>query len=398
MTPRRWAGAALAGVALALALAGPAQAHGADAPDATNYRTAVTGITPALPGLTVRTIEAGARLELTNRSGRTIEVLGYSGEPYLELRPDGVYENVHSPATYLNLTLAGDTPLPPAADPTAPPQWRRTGDGPSVRWHDHRANWMNSADPPNVRAAPNRPHRVQEWSVPLRDGVTPMEIKGTLDWLPPPQASLWWAGVLLAAAALAGLGLAPLPPAARAAIPAAMSALGGAAAITYAVGRSIDAGCTGAGIAWGLFATQIWPVVTGLAALAAAGYVLARRPAADFALALAGACLAVFAGLTNAAVFGRSVAPAPWDASLARALVLVVIAAGAGIAVGGALRLRRDRAPHPGERSGGSGPHGNADGHTDAGGSTDAGGHTEERRRPGPSSPPRRNNDPTPAV
>ena len=37
--------ASAAGVAAALALAGPAWAHGGDAPDGTNYRTEVTGLT-----------------------------------------------------------------------------------------------------------------------------------------------------------------------------------------------------------------------------------------------------------------------------------------------------------------------------------------------------------------
>jgi hypothetical protein len=100
-----------------VAPATPASAHGGNAPDATAYRTTATQITPPMRGVSVRTVEAGARLQLTNDSGRTVEVLGYAGEPYLEVRPDGTYENVHSPATYLNVTLAGDGPVPAAADP-----------------------------------------------------------------------------------------------------------------------------------------------------------------------------------------------------------------------------------------------------------------------------------------
>ena len=157
---RRWttvathpvlAGAAL-GLVAALAAAAPVLAHGGDAPDATNYRTEVTGVTPAVAGVTVRIVEAGAQLELTNRSGRTVEVLGYDGEPYLEVRPDGVFQNVRSPATYLNATLSGGTEPPAEADSTAPPSWRRLIGDPVVRWHDHRAHWMSSATPP--RSAP----------------------------------------------------------------------------------------------------------------------------------------------------------------------------------------------------------------------------------------------------
>src|SRR5687768_12885127 len=81
-------------VSLVMLPAAPALAHGADAPDATNYRVTITA-TPDLPGLTVTAIEAGARLQVVNDSGKTVEVLGYSGEPYVEIRPDGVYENVN---------------------------------------------------------------------------------------------------------------------------------------------------------------------------------------------------------------------------------------------------------------------------------------------------------------
>ena len=124
---------AVAGLAAALVPASGASAHGADAPDGTNYRTTVTTVTPAVAGLTVRAVEAGGRLELTNHSGRTIEVLGYSGEPYLEVRPDGVYENTRSPATYVNETLTADSPVPASADPTAAPEWRQVSGEPVAR-------------------------------------------------------------------------------------------------------------------------------------------------------------------------------------------------------------------------------------------------------------------------
>ncbi|MEU8191790.1 hypothetical protein AB0C00_31620, partial [Micromonospora carbonacea] len=181
----------LAGLAAVLATATPAAAHGGESPDGTDYRAEVTGVAPARPGLTARVVEGGARLELVNRTGRPIEVIGYTGEPYLRVGPDGVYENSRSPATYLNRTLAGDTALPARADPAAAPDWRRVGDGPTARWHDRRARWQESAPPAAVRADPTREQRVRDWAVPLRDGVEPVEIRGTLDWVPPPDAYPW---------------------------------------------------------------------------------------------------------------------------------------------------------------------------------------------------------------
>ncbi|WP_179266077.1 hypothetical protein [Asanoa hainanensis] len=356
-----------------LVSASPAWAHGADAPDGTDYRTVVTAVSPASPGLRVRAVEAGARLELTNHTGTTVEVLGYQNEPYLEVRPDGVYENVHSPAVYLNATLTGEATLPPMADPTLPPTWRQASTVPVVRWHDHRSHWMLSTPPPSVAAAPNRAQRVRDWVVPLRvDGVHTLEVRGTLDWVPPPSGTVWWTWVVVAALAVAFLGLvgrlrrltssltvrssvsvagAPV----RWVLPvlAAVAAVGGVAAVVYSVGREVDAGNSGFGaVLGGLFAGQIWPVLTGLAAIAAGVFALTRRPAGDFALALAGVCVAIFAGVSNAAAFTNGVVPVPWSGLFGRLLVAVVIAAGAGVAGAAALRMRSSaqRPPLPAAR------------------------------------------------
>ncbi|MGV9211585.1 hypothetical protein ACTFTM_06940 [Micromonospora sp. RB23] len=334
---------AAAACAATLLTAAPAAAHGADAPDGTDYRARVTGVTPARPGLTVRVIEAGARLELTNRTGRAVEVIGYSGEPYLRIGPDGVFENTRSPATYLNRTLAGDTALPPGADPAAPPSWRRIDDGTTARWHDQRALWQESTPPAQVRAAPEREHRVRDWTVPLRDGTDPLTIGGTLDWLPPPDAYTWWAVSIVGLLAVGALGLfaAAAPAGARAlAALGALLVVGGTVAVVYPVGREIDAGAQGiGGVLSGLLSGQIWSLLTGLGAVAAGWYALTRRPAADFVVALAGACLALFAGVANAAVFTRSVAPVPWSPYLARVMVAAVLITGVGATAAGVLRL-----------------------------------------------------------
>ena len=330
----------LAAVATAILLgpAAPAWAHGADAPDGTNFRTAVTAVAPTVDGLELRAVEAGARLELTNRTGRTIEVLGYRNEPYLEVRPDGVYENVHSPATYLNVSLTGDAPVPPAADPTQPPSWRRLSTTPVARWHDHRTHWMSATLPPPVSADPDRPHRIRDWVVPLRDQLSIVEARGTLDWVPPPFAAVWWIAALAGAVLLGLLGLAwdrALPILAAVAAGVSLTALG------YAVARELDAGNRDAGaVLAGLLSGQVLPVLIALAGLVAAVYALRRGAAADLALGLAGACLALIAGATNGAVFARGVAPVPWDAVWARVATAAVLAGGAGLAIAAALRLR----------------------------------------------------------
>ncbi|MEU3453013.1 hypothetical protein ABZ671_05335 [Micromonospora sp. NPDC006766] len=346
-----------AALAALLVPATPAAAHAADAPDGTDYRAEVTAISPARPGLTARMIEAGARLELTNRTGRDIEVYGYSGEPYLRIGPGGVYENSRSPATYLNRTIAGDTQLPPEADPAAAPNWRRISDGPSARWHDQRTLWLESTPPAQVGSDPIRQQRIRDWVVPLRAGDETIEVRGTLDWVPPPDAYPWWVAATLGFLLIGAAG--PLPAGTAAGVRAlravgALLALGGAATVALTVGRALDAGAEGVGgVLLGLVGGQLWTLLTGLGALAAGGYALARRAAADFALALAGAALVLFAGATNLAVLSRSVAPVAAPAPLARLLVVLALATGAGALAAGLLRLHaaaraaRPRPPRP---------------------------------------------------
>jgi hypothetical protein len=295
----------------------PACAHGGDAPESTSYRTTVTGITPAVDGLSVRTVEAGVRLELTNDTGRTVEILGYSGEPYLEVRPDGTYENVASPATYLNRTLAGDTPVPATADPVAPPQWRRVSSDTTVRWHDRRTHWTGDDLPPAAAADPSRTHRLRNWSVPLREQTRTFEIRGTLDYLPPPAAWLWWVGALL----LAGAATTAALRSPR--VGGALAAGAGTILLAYGVARTLDSGV---------------PLVLFAAALVALAAAWWRTP---FLIALAGSVVALFGGLTDLGVFRAAVVPVAGPGWFARTAVMVAIGVGVGLTVSGVIRLRR---------------------------------------------------------
>ncbi|MBO0870874.1 MAG: hypothetical protein J2P15_20155 [Micromonosporaceae bacterium] len=329
----------LVGLAIAVGIAQPAAAHSADVPVASDYRSAVTGISPPLPGLTVRSIEAGARLELVNHTGRTIEVLGYSGEPYLQIAPDGVYQNADSPATYINETLLGGVAPPPSAGAAMAPDWRWLSGTPAVVWHDQRVHWVQPQPPADVAADPTEPHHVRDWSVPLRDGVRLFAVTGTLDWVPPPSPATWWAGCLLGAAAVAGVGL--LAGRRGMGTLAVVALAGGVAGLGYAVGTAMDTGALGGtGVLRALLVQQLWPVVCSVAALVAGGYALLARPAADLAVGLAGACLALFAGVPNAAVFAHAVVPMPGPGTLARVLVLLMVAGGVGLAGAAGLRMR----------------------------------------------------------
>jgi hypothetical protein len=307
-------GPVLAVAGAILAPATPAFAHSGDAPQATAYRTAVTAISAPEKGLTVRTVEAGARLELTNTTGHSVEILGYSGEPYLDVRPDGTWENVSSPAAYLNQTLTGDSAVPASADPTAPPAWRLLSRSTTVRWHDQRTHWLSPGVPVPAAADPSRSHRLRDWRVPLRVQVRTFAIEGTLDWEPPPRAWLWWLTT-----ALTGLGLALL--CLRRMRPVAL--ITGLSPLVYAGARLLDGG-----------STPLVIILAGLLGLSAAY----RHP--PFFLALSGAVVALFAGFTETGVFGAAVLPAAGPGWLSRGAVVVALGGGFAMVVTGVLRLR----------------------------------------------------------
>ena len=334
------AGAVLGAVlALNLSLPTPAHAHGADAPDATNYRTAITRA-PELAGLTVETIEAGARLQLTNHSGRNVEVLGYQNEPYLEVRPDGVYENIHSPATYLNITIAHVDP-PAHADPTVPPEWRKVADEPRWRWHDQRAIWSSPQPPSQIVSNPDAPHHIRDWTVPMRVDATPLLLSGSLDYVPPPAPWLWWGLSVLGIGVVTLLGLSRFRRQVGR-ILAALVIAAGVLGLAYGVARELDAGNdTFWSVVGQLFATQLWPAVTSIAAIAfAVDALLSRKGDGDFAIAMGGTAVGLFAGMVNAAAFHRSITPVSWDPDVARAVIVAIIAMGGGGAVAAMLRLR----------------------------------------------------------
>jgi hypothetical protein len=172
--------------------AAPAAAHAVAGAQASNYQTRILSVQPVVPGLTVEVVDAGARLRVTNHTGREVMVLGYAGEPYLRVGPAGVFENRRSPATYLNRARINPAPPPPDASADAPPLWRRIGDGDTVTWHDHRAHWMGATDPPQVKAAPDRTQVVVPgWQAELRFGNQPVRVSGDLRWVPGPSPWPW---------------------------------------------------------------------------------------------------------------------------------------------------------------------------------------------------------------
>ena len=222
----------LLGALAVLAVAGPASAHVGGGAAGSDFDGRVLSVTPEVPGLSVRVLQFGDELELVNETATEVLVPGYSEEPYLRIGPDGVWRNVHSPATYINLDRFGRVRLPEGADAALAPEWERISTEPRYVWHDHRTHWMSAGLlPPQVAADPLRSHEVFEWTVPLRYGDTDVTVTGELTWSPPPSPWLVWPACALLV--LLGIGAGLL---ARTARPLGVLLLvGGAAALWHAL-------------------------------------------------------------------------------------------------------------------------------------------------------------------
>ena len=94
---------------------------GADQGSNPNYRSYITAVTPAVPGLQVQILAFADRLQIFNHTGRTVTIYGYQGEPYARLLAGGAVQlNERSPALYLNTSFYGGGTIPASANPNLP--------------------------------------------------------------------------------------------------------------------------------------------------------------------------------------------------------------------------------------------------------------------------------------
>jgi hypothetical protein len=312
----------------------PAGAHGPGGLQPTNYRTRVTGVTPTRSGIRVTVVDLGTKLELTNTSGQDVIVLGYDAEPYLRVGPRGAFENERSPATYLNRTTTNPSAVPATADATAEPRWQRIGDGPTVRWHDHRAHWMGSTDPPEVGRAPGSEHLVQRFQVELTNGGAPIEVRGDVRWIPGPSPWPWVGGAAVLALVVSG---ASTRRRGGAVLGAGLGTLV-VAQIVHVIG--LWGGSTAS--SWSRLATSAYALGGIVLAVAALAVLVRRGPRATAPLALlAGLALTLAGGLADVTTFSRSQVPTTTSLGLDRLAVAVTLGAGVGVVAAAAWRLRR---------------------------------------------------------
>lgn len=168
---------------IATILLGPGTA-GADPAGPTDYRSEIVAVTPD-PGTFELWIEGGDSFVVIDVvPGTEVVVPGYRGEPYLWIDRDGtVWENRRSPARFENRERYGVDALPPEADHTAPPDWRRRGSGGTWAWHDHRAHRMERFPPINVE----RGEQVLDGTIPLVVDGTEVTVRVVSHWMQPPS-------------------------------------------------------------------------------------------------------------------------------------------------------------------------------------------------------------------
>ncbi len=206
---RQFFGAALVAAAI-LAPAQTAFAHGGNGGDSSDYRIEIIGIDGNVKGFEVRSVELGNRMELIRTTAKEVQIVGYEGEPYLRLDAQGVFENVNSPAHYVNQDRYSRTVPPAGANAQATPNWTKLSDGTSVRWHDHRTHWMSPTPRQDVVDNPDVERVISADRVALLVDGAKVAVIVQVTWLPPPSRTIWLVVTsLVGCALLAALVLVP---------------------------------------------------------------------------------------------------------------------------------------------------------------------------------------------
>lgn len=206
--PLRMLAVLLLALAATVVSAAPALAHGRGS-DASNFLSEITD-DGGVPGLSWRVVNSDEYLQLDNDTESEVLIPGYTGEPYLRIGPDGVFENQNSPAAYLNDSRFGEEIVPPNLGDE--PRWAQLSTGSDWAWHDHRIHWMAQADPPQVATDPDAEHLVNEgWSVAFTIDGDAHQVVGDLRWIPGDNPLVWLLPALLVVSIPVLLGLRSAP-------------------------------------------------------------------------------------------------------------------------------------------------------------------------------------------
>lgn len=184
--------AAMSAAVFALLHPVPAEAHIAGAGGSpTDYRAAVTSISPAAPAVGVTVGLGGQWVRVTNRDAAQVVVLGRQGEPFLRLAGDQVQVNE------LSTTAVDSGLVQPTAPPSAPatgPKWVPKTGGDRISWTD-----------PRITPGPGT-GRSATWELPLIVDGQQVSVLGTVQRVPAPSPWPWVAALVSLTAAVSALG------------------------------------------------------------------------------------------------------------------------------------------------------------------------------------------------
>ena len=314
------------GLAAVLGLV-PGHLGSGDSVQARNTESVITSVVPDPPeGVRIDVVGSDTYVRV-RAMGHSVEIPGYSDEPYVRIDADGaVWVNDGSTTAVLNGDRYGNVDLS-GFTPSATPEWRRIGEDGTAMWHDHRSHWMSPKPPAPIDGKGT----VQTFSIPMVIDGTETIVSGTLYLRD--MAGIWWWMF-----GLAGLAVMVVVSIAREKWMASFVAL-------FAVG--------GTAVGWAEFVglpsgARITPVLLSFAAGAAVLSVVAaaatHRGSRHVSLSLlAGAGVALVTGvwLVNEQVRAAYVPglSAPW---MARAMLPMLLGAGIVATVHGVTKIFRD--------------------------------------------------------
>lgn len=351
-------------VAVAVTLCGLvalAPAAGADPAEPGNYRSKVLCVVPVQKAstttsscadaaevpFTAKVVGGDGFLDLTVERGHTVEIPGYTGEPWLRIDEKGtVQENQASSATYLNESRYGsaqNTDIPDWVSierATKHPQWKTVGHGGHYVWHDHRIHYMTPQITPTLVAGTNRVAISDRddglWYIPLTVDGHEHQILGELREFPAPSPLPQWGLAAFFLVVLAGAGLILHGPAGR--VAAGTLLVIGALALWAGISELAAVPALAGG-------NPIWVALPIVSVVLAIGALAVRGAAArSIAVLASAASLGVWAVLRVPA-FDKAVPLGSIDPTLTRLIIAAALGTAAGsivaaIASGGlALRL-----------------------------------------------------------
>lgn len=176
--------AAVIAMATVLAILNPgaASAHVLKGQYANNWATAITSVSPSVPGLTATVTTDGQSVTVTYVGSQIVTIDGYFNEPYLRITPTGLEQNTNSPSVELNQSQNIGS-LGDGSGLNKAPAWKVVSSQRVATWHDHRVHWMDNNPPPVAQKDPGHNHLVKTWTINMSVGSTKATINGTLTWL-----------------------------------------------------------------------------------------------------------------------------------------------------------------------------------------------------------------------